>query len=126
VLPLTRRLRRVASNSTTAADLLRDIGRGELSDRLASAQVPIADLLAVAAHEAALVRHPYVGIEHVEVAAYRMLRESDLVAEGRRDLLGLKVSRHRWWRVRGRRSALRSAGQADLDQRQRQAREADD
>ncbi|MDT4975362.1 MAG: hypothetical protein QOG98_1120 [Pseudonocardiales bacterium] len=65
-------------------------------------------LLAAASHEADLVEHPYIGYEHLELARLRAEdRDSDYNALKGMLPIGL---RRRWWRPRGRRSALRSQG----------------
>lgn len=66
------------------------------------------ELLDAAEHEADLLEHPYIGIEHVELAR--------LHADGHQsgyDALRSTLTpgvRRPWWHVRGRRSALRDAG----------------
>lgn len=67
-----------------------------------------AGLLRAASREADLLAHPYTGVEHLELARLRLAgREAEHVAL--RQNLGVGVAR-RWWRPRGRRSALRRRG----------------
>ncbi len=72
------------------------------------------ELLQAAAHEADLLAHPYVGLEHLELGR--------LTLAGRtveRDALRGRIPagvRRRWWRPRGRQSALRTAGLARTEQ----------
>ena len=76
--------------------------------RMIEAGLVAPEVLAAASHEADLLEHPYVGCEHLELARLRV--------EGRRaDYKTLKQTlpfglRRRWWRPRGRRSALRQQG----------------
>jgi len=84
--------------------------------------------LAAAEHEADLLAHPYIGVEHVELARLRLAGKHD-----QRAALLRRVSpgvRRRWWRPRGPRSALRQAGLAATEAARRraeldEAREAD-
>jgi len=65
-------------------------------------------LLAAAQHEADLLGHPYVGLKHLELGrltlAGRAVEHDDL---RRRTRTGVP---RRWWRPRGRHSALPKAG----------------
>lgn len=73
------------------------------------------ELLAAANHEADLLGHPYLGVEHLELG--------QLSVDGRieerlalREALAQGVPR-RWWRPRGRRSALRRRGLRETEAR---------
>lgn len=82
---------------------------GEISERL----------LAAADHEADLLAHPYIGVEHVELARLRLAGRVRGLEEIRRRIpVGV---RRWWWRPRGRRSALRRRG---LEQTQAASRAA--
>ncbi len=79
-----------------------------------------AELLTAADHEADILAHPYVGVEHLELGR--------LALEGRyadrdelRRTLTVGVRRH-WWRPLGRRSALRTRGLRETADRQIAAR----
>ena len=111
---------------TTPGQLLASLGRPGLAARL-PATLGVDDLLALADHEAALRRNPYLGREHVILAAARicddatLYREvSDSVPEGiaRRGLLG--------WRPRGPRSRARSRARRRLEAEQQDAQRRDD
>lgn len=65
-------------------------------------------LLAAAEHEADLLAHPYIGIEHMELARLRLAGRT-AEREALRERLGIGI-RRRWWRPRGRDSALRRRG----------------
>jgi len=66
------------------------------------------ELLRAADHEADLLAHPYIGVEHLELARLRLAgRDAD--REALRQRTGVGVPR-RWWRPRGRHSALRRPG----------------
>jgi hypothetical protein len=77
------------------------------------------DLIRAADYEANLLGHPYVGLEHVQLAR---LRHAGAVSEPDRlhATLAGEVP-HRWWQIRGRRSALRRAGRAQTDAARRAA-----
>lgn len=65
-------------------------------------------VLAAADHEADLLGHPYLGAEHLELARLRLAGRHGELRERRERLVpGVPL---RWWRPRGRRSALRRAG----------------
>jgi len=76
--------------------------------RLIAAGQVSAQLLTAADHEADLLAHPYIGVEHLHLA--------QLTLAGRleeRQALRERVQpgvRRRWWRPRGPRSALRRRG----------------
>ena len=107
------------------AQLLESLGQPALAPRLPTS-LGVDDLLALADHEAALRRHPYLGREHVVLAAARICDEqalyrevSETVPEGtpRRGLLG--------WRPRGPRSLARPAARRRLEAEQQDARRRD-
>lgn len=66
------------------------------------------ELLRAADHEADLLAHPYTGVENLELARLR-LTGRDAERDTLRRELGVGVPT-RWWRRRGRRSALRRRG----------------
>ena len=111
---------------STAAQLLESLGQPALAPRLPTS-LGVDDLLALADHEAALRRHPYLGREHVVLAAARICDEqalyrevSETVPEGvpRRGLLG--------WRPRGPRSLARPAARRRLEAEQQESQRHDD
>ncbi len=72
------------------------------------------ELLAAADHEANLLAHPYLGLEHLELG--RLTLAGRIVE---RDALRQRTTagvRRRWWRPRGWHSALRKAGLARTEQ----------
>lgn len=91
--------------------------------RLIAAGVVSQELLATADHEAEILAHPYIGVEHLELGRPTL--------QGRyveRDELRQAVSggvERRWWRPRGRRSALRPRGLRETTERQTAAKRAD-
>ena len=102
-----------------------DVSRGPTRRvrRLIDAGVVPPELLAAADHEADLLAHPYIGVEHLELAGLRL---AGRWAE--RDTLRLQVSAgvpRRWWRPRGPRSALRRAGLAATEAARQRAAEDD-
>ena len=71
-------------------------------------------LLQAATHEADLLTYPYVGLEHLELGRLTLAgRFVERDALRRRTPAGV---RRRWWRPRGRHSALRTAGLARTKQ----------
>lgn len=87
--------------------------------RLLQSGAVTAQLLAAADHEANLLAHPYVGLEHLELARLRLAGlECERVVL--RDRLTVGV-RRRWWRPRGPGSALRRRGLAEARAAQHQA-----
>lgn len=111
--------------ASTTAQLLRTLEQPDLALRV-PATLSVDDLLALADHEAALRRHPYLGREHVVLAAARVCGDADAyrelsqrVPEGvpRRGLLG--------WRPRGPRSLARPRGRRRLEAEQREAQRRD-
>lgn len=66
------------------------------------------ELLRAADHEADLLAHPFIGVEHVELARLRLAG-----LESERDALRQSIPggvRRRWWRPRGPHSALGRRG----------------
>jgi hypothetical protein len=110
----------------TATELLDVLDQPELARRLPGS-LTVDDLLALADHEAALRRHPYLGREHVLLAAsricddaalYRSLSEALSEEPSRRGgLLG--------WRPRGPRSRARSRARRRLEAEQQDAQRRD-
>jgi hypothetical protein len=78
-----------------------------------------ADLLAIADHEADLLGHPYLGLEHVELARLTLEGRLDQRAALRRTIA--RGVRKRWWRPHGPRSAPRSRALKDTEARRRAA-----
>lgn len=71
------------------------------------------ELLRAADHEADLLAHPYTGVEHLELARLRLTgRPAERDALGRELGVGMPT---RWWRPRGRRSALRRTGREQTE-----------
>jgi len=81
--------------------------------------VVTATLMSAAAHEAGLLAHPYIGIEHLELARLRLAGEDEQY-ETYRQLCHPGV-RRRWWRPLGPRSSLRRAGLAETEAARRRA-----
>ena len=111
---------------STPAQLLESLDQPGLAARLPGS-LGVDDLLALADHEAALRRNPYLGREHVLLAAARICDDTGLyrelsatVPEGtpRRGLLG--------WRPRGPRSRARSRARRRLEAEQQDAQRRDD
>jgi hypothetical protein len=109
----------------TPVQLLDSLEQPDLALRL-PASLSVDDLLALADHEAALRRHPFLGREHVvlaavrvcgDTAAYRELSEGLSDALPRRGLLG--------WRPRGPRSMARSRSRRRLEAEQVDAQRRD-
>jgi hypothetical protein len=82
-----------------------------------------ADVLRAADHEADLLGHPYIGLEHLELARLR-LAGLDHERQGMLQHIRAGTTR-KWWRPRGPRSALRRRGRAQTAQAQREAMERD-
>jgi hypothetical protein len=111
---------------STATELLDSLGQPDLARRLPGS-LTVDDLLALADHEAALRRHPYLGREHVVLAASRICDDTALyrsLSEGlseesprRGGLLG--------WRPRGPRSMARSRARRRLEAEQQDAQRRD-
>lgn len=79
--------------------------------RLVSAGQVSQQILRVANREADLLEHPYIGVQHLELARLRLegkAAERDVLLATTR--VGL---RRRWWRPRGRHSALRRSGREE-------------
>jgi hypothetical protein len=74
-----------------------------------------------ARHEADLLGHPYVGLEHVELAQLRSQHDWARYREVQQELADRVIGPRRWWRPRGRHSALRTAGLRETEAAQRQA-----
>jgi len=80
-------------------------------------------LLRAAEHEADLLAHPYIGVEHVELARLRLAgRDAELEELRRRIPAGV---RRRWWRPRGPHSALRRRGLAETEAARQAAERAE-
>jgi hypothetical protein len=108
------------------------LGLPTIAERLPAA-LTLKELLDQAAHEAALLRHPYVGPEHVRLAAASSVPDEATYRQVREELLeraagdpGGQQGRG-WlgtgWRPRGPRSAARRRGQRQLDVEQRRAQQ---
>ena len=119
---VTRRLETILAREATAEALLEAAGAAAFiapGERLA----PSDQLLAVADEEAALLRHPYLGIEHVRLAFSTLHGDRDtylrLIAEITE---GLPRRRGFRWRPRGPLSMARPPAQRRLLQEQQAAR----
>ncbi|MEU6261011.1 Clp protease N-terminal domain-containing protein [Streptomyces sp. NPDC047043] len=121
-LGTTRRLGALLSGTFTVSDVLDELGCGSLAARLPES-ASLDELLSEAEHEARCRRHPYLSSEHVLLAVARAAGERELVSEYAGALDRTPVRVHRWWRPRGRSSALRARGQRLLDEQQRSALE---
>jgi hypothetical protein len=116
----------VLRDATTTTELLDSLDQPDLARRLPGS-LTVDDLLALADHEAALRRHPYLGCEHVLLAASRICDDTALyrsLSEGlsaepprRGGLLG--------WRPRGPRSRARSRARRRLEVEQQDAQRRD-
>jgi hypothetical protein len=111
--------------ASTPVQLLDSLEQPDLALRV-PASLSVADLLALADHEAALRRHPFLGCEHVvlaaarvcgDTAAYRDLSERLPDALPRHGLLG--------WRPRGPRSLARPRSRRRLEAEQLDAQRRD-
>jgi hypothetical protein len=71
------------------------------------------ELLQAAVHQADLLGHPYIGVEHLELGRLRMEGRT-VEYEALRQQLHVDLPR-RWWRPRGPRSALRRRGQRQTE-----------
>lgn len=81
--------------------------------------VVTAALLSAAEREADLLAHPYIGVEHVELARLRLAGEDEQYETYRRRCR--PGVRRRWWRPLGARSSLRRAGLAETEAARRRA-----
>ena len=77
------------------------------------------ELLRAADHEADLLGHPYIGLEHLELARLRLAGNASARDQLRATVVG--EIRRRWWQIRGRRSALRRAGRSQTEAARRAA-----
>src|SRR5262245_26646713 len=112
----TRRLRRLLDQApgTDPRRLITMLGLPTLAERLPAA-LTLQELLDQAAHEAALLRHPYIGAEHVRLAAAARVPDDAVYRRLREELLQRAASEpggpygRGWfgtgWRPRGPRSA---------------------
>jgi hypothetical protein len=90
---------------------------------LIDAGVVAPEWLAAANHEADALAHPYVGVEHLELARLAMQDRYDERDAYRR---ALRVGvRRRWWRPLGPRSALRRRGLRETAEQRLAALEAE-
>jgi hypothetical protein len=91
---------------------------------IAAGEVP-AKLLVAADHEADALEHPYIGVEHLELARLRLagrLAERDAL----RATLPVGITGStRWWRPRGPRSARRRPGILAAERARRAAQQAE-
>ena len=121
-LGVTRPLRVALRTASAPAELLVLIGYPELAIQLPPA-LTLRQLMDQASHQAALRRHPYISPDHVALAGARAAGDHNVADYLATCLDEIPVSTRRWWRPRGRRSALRSRGQRLLDDQQRTASE---
>ncbi|MFF5138231.1 Clp protease N-terminal domain-containing protein [Streptomyces sp. NPDC013157] len=121
-LGTTRRLRAVLSDNSRLPDVLNKLGYGSIAERL-PASTSLEALLSDAEHEARRRRHPYLASEHVLLAAFKAAGDRELITEYANALDRTPARVHRWWRPRGRSSALRTRGQRILEEQQRLALE---
>ncbi|WP_158684477.1 hypothetical protein [Amycolatopsis orientalis] len=119
---MTRPLRAALRGVSTPAELLCRLSHPSLASRYPRAAT-LEQLMAAAAHEAALRRHPYVSPEHVVLAAARQAGDTRVAASLAAQLEARAVATRSWWRPLGRNSALRPRKQRLLDDQQRAARE---
>jgi hypothetical protein len=90
---------------------------------LASGEVS-AQVLRAADREADLLEHPYIGVEHLALARLKLAgRTAEREALLQRTTVGV---RRRWWRPRGRYSALRRQGLEESRAARRAAERATD
>jgi len=113
-LDVTRPLRVALRTAPAPAELLVLIGHPELAIRLPPA-LTLRQLMDEASHQAALRRHPYISPDHVALAGARAGGDDKAACHLATCLDEIPVSTRRWWRPRGRRSALRPRGQRLLD-----------
>src|SRR5262245_41164668 len=130
----TRRLRRLLAQApgTDPRRLVTLLGLPAVAVRLPAA-LTLKQLLDQAAHEAAVLRHPYVGPEHVWLAAAACVADAAVYRRLRTELLERAASGpggrqgRGWlgtgWRPRGPRSAARRGGQRQLEAEQRRAQQ---
>jgi hypothetical protein len=130
----TRRLRRLLNQApgTDPRRLITRLGLPTVAERL-PAGLTLRELLDQAAHEAALLRHPYIGPEHVRLAAAARIVDDAIYGRLRDELLERTASHPDgrsgpgWfgtgWRPRGPQSAARRRGQRELEVEHRQAQQ---
>jgi hypothetical protein len=97
--------------------LLRELGRPGLAG---GGQFDLDQLLAEARHQADLLRHPYLGAEHVFSAAARLRGELDRYRQLRNDLTE-GMPKQPAWRPRGPWSMRRRRGSAATERAHRAA-----
>ncbi len=91
--------------------------------RLIAGGAVTAEVLAAADHEADLLAHPYIGLEHLELARLRLAgREEERAAVRAALTAGVQLPH---WRPRGPGSALRRRGIARTQAAQRCAERRD-
>lgn len=130
----TRRLRQLLDQApgTDPRRLVTTLGLPAVAEQLPAA-LTLEELLDQAAHEAALLRHPYVGPEHIQLAAAARIPDRTVYNRLQGELLERAASRpsgpygQGWfgsqWRPRGPRSAARRRGQRELEAGQRRAQQ---
>jgi hypothetical protein len=82
------------------------------------------EVLVAADHEADLLGHPYLGVEHLQLGRLAIERRVEDRA-ALREALDREAPR-RWWRPRGPRSALRARGLQETKERRLAAKREDD
>jgi hypothetical protein len=114
----SRRLARVLGTADSGRACLQRVGADALASALPS-HLTRAALLAEAAHQANLLAHPYLGREHLVLAALRLTGRRSAWESMTSSLTpGLPASS---WRPRGILSAARNRGRVDTARRQAEA-----
>ncbi len=105
VVPFFQRQRQVAGYV-----ILQRVSRGATRrvSRLVTSGAVSEELLRAADREADLLAHPYIGLEHVQLARLG-LNGRAVDRDVLRQQMRIAVTK-RWWQIRGPRSALRPAG----------------
>jgi hypothetical protein len=81
------------------------------------------ELLAAADHQADILARPYIAIEHLDLG--RLSHEGGFAERDELRKTAVGGVRRRWWRPRGRRSALHKSGLQQTAERQIMAQSRD-